>query len=172
MLLSDAARADTQPQLEIFADAYTPVDDTLIPLGSLEAVQGTPLDFRSPMTIGERIIDDHPQLLRAGGYDHNWVLDGPDGELRLAARVTEPERGRVMEVLTTEPGLQFYSGNGLDGIRGKGGARYGPRSGFCLEPQHFPDSPNQPAFPSTILEPGDLYASTTIYRFSTIAAGS
>ena len=159
-------------ELEIFADAYTPVDDTLIPLGSLEAVQGTPLDFRSPMTIGERIIDDHPQLQRAGGYDHNWVLDGPRGELRLAARVTEPESGRVMEVLTTEPGLQFYSGNALGGIRGKGGVTYWPRSGFCLETQRFPDSPNQPAFPSTILEPGDLYASTTIYRFSTIPEGS
>ena len=159
-------------ELQIFADGYTPVDGTLVPLGHVEAVQGTPLDFRSPMTIGERIIDDHPQLLRAGGYDHNWVLDGPDGKLRLAARVTEPDSGRVLEVFTTEPGLQFYSGNTLGGIKGKGGAKYWPRSGFCLEAQHFPDSPNQPAFPSTILEPGDLYASTTIYRFSTIATGS
>lgn len=159
-------------ELEIFAGAYTPVDDTLIPLGSLEAVQGTPLDFRTPITIGERIIDDHPQLKIAGGYDHNWVLDAPQGEPRLAARVVEPETGRVMEVLTTEPGLQFYSGNALSGIRGKGGAPYWPRSGFCLETQHFPDSPNQPDFPSTILEPGDVYTSTTIYRFSTIAAGS
>ena len=159
-------------ELEIFAGSYTPVDEELIPLGGIDGVQGTPLDFRTPMTIGERIIDDHPQLQHAGGYDHNWVLDGPLGELRLAARVTEPESGRVLEVLTTEPGLQFYSGNGLDGIRGKGGASYAPRSGFCLETQHFPDSPNQPEFPTTILEPGDLYASTTIYRFSTIAAGS
>lgn len=159
-------------ELEILAQAYTPVDDVLIPLGNVEAVQGTPLDFRTPMTIGERIIDDHPQLLHAGGYDHNWVLDKPAGELQLAARVTEPVSGRVMEVLTTEPGLQFYSGNSLHGIRGKGGASYGPRSGFCLETQHFPDSPNQPTFPSAILEPGDLYASTTIYRFSTIAAGT
>ena len=159
-------------ELEIYAESFTPVDETMIPLGGIEGVQGTPMDFRTAMTIGERIIDDHPQLLRAGGYDHNWVLDDSNEDLRLAARVTEPESGRVLEVLTTEPGLQFYSGNGLDGVRGKGGARYGPRSGFCLEPQHFPDSPNQPAFPSTILEPGDLYASTTIYRFSTIAAGS
>ncbi len=159
-------------ELEILAESFTPVDENLIPLGSVEGVQGTPLDFRTPMTIGERIIDDHPQLLRARGYDHNWVLEQADGGLRLAARVSEPESGRIMEVLTTEPGLQFYSGNSLDGIRGKGGASYGPRSGFCLETQHFPDSPNQPDFPSTILEPGDLYESTTIYRFSTIAADS
>ena len=159
-------------RLKIFANSFTPVDEALIPLGSVEGVQGTPLDFRTPMTIGERIMEEYPQLLRAGGYDHNWVLNDPDTGLRLAARVIEPESGRVMEVLTTEPGLQFYSGNALNGIRGKGEASYGPRSGFCLETQHFPDSPNQPDFPSTILEPGDLYASTTIYRFSTIGAGS
>lgn len=159
-------------ELQIYASSFTPVDESLIPVGSIEGVQGTPLDFRTPMTIGERIIDEHPQLLRAGGYDHNWVLDDPDSGLRLAARVAEPESGRVMEVLTTEPGLQFYSGNSLDVPRGKGGASYGPRSGFCLETQHFPDSPNQPGFPSTILDPGDLYASTTIYRFSTIETGS
>lgn len=156
-------------RLEILAGSYTPVDEELIPLGTVESVQGTPLDFRRPMTIGQRITDRHPQLLRAGGYDHNWVLDKADDGLQLAARVSEPGSGRVLEVLTTKPGLQFYSGNGLDGIRGKAGAEYGPRSGFCLEAQHFPDSPNQPAFPSSILEPGDLYTSTTIYRFSTIA---
>lgn len=158
-------------ELEIVAAAYTPVGPGLIPVGTVDAVAGTPMDFRDPVTIGARIDSPHEQLQRAGGYDHNWVLDNKEGALRLAARVTEPVSGRVMEVLTTEPGLQFYSANSLDNIPGKAGAVYGPRSGFCLETQHFPDSPNRPNFPSTILRPGVLYESTTIYRFTTITAG-
>ncbi len=157
-------------ELELAAAAYTPVERDLIPVGTIDTVEGTPMDFRDPVTIGSRIDLPSQQLQRAGGYDHNWVLDNQDASLRLAARVTESDSGRVMEVLTTEPGLQFYSANSLDNISGKSGAVYGPRSGFCLETQHYPDSPNRPNFPSTILRPGELYESTTIYRFTTIAA--
>ena len=156
-------------ELQVMASRYTPVRPDLVPDGEIAAVAGTPFDFRAATRIGERIDSGHTQLRIAGGYDHNLVLDDADGSLRLAARVAEPVTGRVMEVLTTEPGLQFYTANALKGIAGKGGASYGPRSGFCLETQHFPDSPNRPDFPSTILGPGELYESTTIYRFSTIA---
>jgi aldose 1-epimerase len=159
-------------ELQIFASRYTPVDDRLIPTGQVAPVEGTPLDFRHPARIGERIDEDDAQLRYGGGYDHNWVLDKSAGHLVPAARVADPVSGRVMEVVTTEPGLQFYSGNFLQGIRGKDGSIYGPRSGFCLETQHFPDSPNHADFPSTELMPGDEYQSTTIYRFSTIAAGT
>jgi aldose 1-epimerase len=152
----------------IAADRFTPVDEGLIPTGELRSVEGTPMDFRRPEAIGARIEQDDEQLKFGGGYDHNWVLVNQDGSLALAARVYEPTSGRVMEVLTTEPGLQFYSGNFLDGsLVGKGGIHYARRSGFCLEAQHYPDSPNHPEFPSTVLEPGEVYKQTTMYRFST-----
>ncbi len=155
-------------ELMLAADRFTPVDEGLIPTGELRDVEGTPMDFRVPDAIGERIDADDEQIQFGGGYDHNWVLNGDAGTLRLAARVHEPASGRVMEVLTTEPGVQFYAGNFLDGSNlGKGGVAYAHRSGFCLETQHFPDSPNHPEFPSTVLRPGVLYESTTIYGFST-----
>ncbi|MBO0359955.1 galactose mutarotase [Hymenobacter sp. BT186] len=141
------------------ADRYTVVDATLIPTGELKPVKGTPFDFTTPHTIGER-IGQVP-----GGYDHNWVLNNPSG-MHAAATVYDAATGRTMEVTTTEPGIQFYTGNFLDGtLKGKGGTVYGKNSGFCLETQHFPDSPNQPSFPSTILKPGDTLKSTTIYKF-------
>ncbi len=138
----------------------------MIPTGELCYVGGTPMDLQRPTRIGDRIDCDDEQLHYGGGFDHNWVINRSGNGLVLAARVAEPGSGRVMEVLTTEPGVQFYTGNNLDGtIAGKAGRLYGPRSGFCLETQHFPDSPNQPAFPSTILRPGDTYRSETVYRF-------
>jgi aldose 1-epimerase len=152
----------------INADGYTPVGRGLIPTGKIEPVEGTPFDFRKPEPIGARIGAKDPQLQMARGYDHNFVLNRKGDGLELAARVVEPTTGRVLEVLTTEPGVQFYSGNFLDGsIHGKGGKVYGFRSGFCLETQHFPDSPNKPEFPSTELKPGQVYHTTTVYRFST-----
>lgn len=153
--------------VEMPADRFTPVDATLIPTGELRPVEGTPFDFRKPTTIGARIQQEDEQLRFGGGYDHNWVFPKKSGSLSLLARVSEPTTGRVLEVLSTEPGLQFYTGNFLDGkIVGKRGQSYAYRSGFCMEPQHFPDSPNQPAFPSTVLRPGDTYRNTIIYRFS------
>lgn len=167
-LTGDARRDVLGHELQLFAGRFTPVDGGLIPTGELAPVAGTAFDFRAPTEIGARIEDGDPRLRQAGGYDHNFVLDHPAGVLGLAARVREPESGRVLEVETTEPGMQLYSGNYLDGsARGKGGVAYGHRSGFCLEPQHFPDSPNQPAFPSAILRPGERYASRTVYRFLT-----
>ncbi|HVS52713.1 MAG TPA: aldose epimerase family protein [Opitutaceae bacterium] len=154
-------------ELQLLASRYTPVNAGLIPLGELAPVAGTPLDFRAPRTIGERIDAADEQLRRAGGYDHNFVLDRAAASPALAALVHEPQSGRRLEVLTTEPGVQFYSGNFLDGtLAGKGGQRYPKRSGFCLETQHFPDAPNQPLFPTTALRPGETRRSTTIYRFS------
>jgi len=154
--------------MTIHADRFTPVDATLIPTGELQSVAGTPLDFRAPAAIGARIDADHEQIKLGHGYDHNFVLNRKGGELFLAARITEPTSGRVMEVLTTQPGLQFYTGNFLDGtIHGKGGKVYGRRSAFCMETQHFPDSPNQPKFPSVVLKPGERFTSTTVFRFST-----
>ena len=150
------------------ADRFTPVDSTLIPTGEIRSVAGTPFDFRTPTAIGARIDRDDEQLRYGRGYDHNFVLNkGATGnEPTLAARVYEPTSGRVMEVATTEPGLQFYSGNFLDGtLQGKRGVVYRHRYGFAMETQHFPDSPNKPAFPSTILRPGEEYRSRTIYRF-------
>jgi len=153
-------------ELTLYADKFTPIDETLIPTGELRSVQGTPLDFRQPTAIGGRIDRDDEQLKFGGGYDHNFVLSSGGGALALAARVQEPKTGRVMEVLTTEPGIQFYSGNFLDGtLTGKGGKVIARRSGLCLETQHFPDSPNKPDFPSTVLKPGQKYQSTTVYRF-------
>jgi aldose 1-epimerase len=152
----------------INADRFTPIDDTLIPTGELRKVDGTPFDFRKPVAIGARINDSNEQLKFGMGYDHNFVLNRRGHSLTLAARVTEPNSGRVLEVLTTQPGLQFYSGNFLDGtIHGKGGKAYGYRSAFCLETQHFPDSPNKPQFPSTELKPGQTYHQITVYRLST-----
>jgi aldose 1-epimerase len=154
--------------LTLYASRFTPVAKDLIPTGELRSVEGTPFDFRKPTPIGARINADDEQLRFAGGYDHNFVLDsGGSPSPALAARVLEPNSGRVLEILTTEPGIQFYTGNFLDGsVKGKGGKAYPKRSGFCLETQHFPDSPNQPSFPSTVLRPGQEFHSTTIYRFT------
>src|SRR5690348_7535126 len=149
------------------ADKFTPVDAGLIPTGDLRSVNGTPFDFRKGTAIGARIEQNDEQLKLGKGYDHNWVLNKSANSLSLAARVEEPTTGRVLEVHTTEPGVQFYTGNFLDGTaKGKGGKTYGFRSGFCLETQHFPDSPNKPSFPSTVLRPGQQFHSTTVYRFS------
>jgi aldose 1-epimerase len=154
--------------LTIDADRYTPVDPTLIPTGQLAPVEGTPFDFRKPTPIGSRIEADDDQLRRGRGYDHNFALNGEAGKLRPVVRLAHGPSGRVMEILTTEPGVQFYSGNFLDGsITGKGGKVYVRRAGLCLETQHYPDSPNHQAFPSTVLRPGERYRSTTIYRFTT-----
>jgi len=153
----------------INADRFTPVDATLIPTGELKSVAGTPLDFRKPTAIGARIDADDQQMKFGRGYDHNFVLNRKGGGLILAARVTEPSSGRVLEVLTTQPGLQFYTGNFLDGtIHGKTGKVYPRRSAFCMETQHFPDSPNQPQFPTAVLKPGEHFQSTTVFRFSTV----
>ncbi len=155
----------------INAARFTPVDAGLIPIGELRSVEGTPFDFRTPTAIGARIDGKDEQLVRGKGYDHNFVLDGQAGALALAAKVTEPKSGRILEVLTTEPGVQFYTGNFLDGtIHGKAGKAYNLRYGFCLETQHFPDSPNQPSFPSTALRPGAEYRTTTVYHFSAESA--
>jgi aldose 1-epimerase len=154
-------------QVMLPADKFTPVDNTLIPTGELRPVDGTPFDFRKATTIGARIGQDDEQLKFGNGYDHNWVINKPMGQLGLMARVSEPSSGRVMEVLSTEPGLQFYSGNFLDGtLKGKGGWVYHFRNGFCMEPQHYPDSPNRPDFPSVVLKPGQVYKNTIIYKFS------
>lgn len=155
-------------ELMLNATQFTPVDAGLIPTGHLVDVEGTPMDFRQPTAIGARIEGDYEQLKFGGGYDHNWVLYNSGKTMTLAARVYEPTTGRVMEVRTAEPGIQFYAGNFLDGtLTGKHGIVYTHRYGFCLETQHFPDSPNKPGFPSTILRPGGKYETTTIYRFST-----
>jgi aldose 1-epimerase len=153
-------------ELTINADRYTPVDGTLIPTGELAPVAGTPFDFRKAVAIGARINDKNPQLANGKGYDHNWVLNRKGAGMQLAARVKEPKTGRTLEIQTTEPGIQFYAGNFLDGsIKGKGGHVYAHRTGFCLETQHYPDSPNQPKFPSTILQPGQTYRTSTVFKF-------
>ncbi len=153
-------------RLRIHASRFTPTDATSIPTGELRAVAGTPFDFTRPAAIGARIGDDDEQLKYGNGYDHNFVVSGRAGVLRPAAEVFEPATGRRMEVWTTEPGVQFYTGNYLAVTSGKGGKPYPRRTGFCLETQHFPDSPNKPAFPSTVLRRGGRYRSTTVYRFS------
>jgi aldose 1-epimerase len=153
--------------VEIAADKFTPTDAGLIPTGVLEPVAGTPMDFRKPTAIGARIHADYEPLKLAGGYDHNWVLNGETGKLHLAAIVTEPESGRKLTVETTEPGVQFYTGNFLDGtITGRHGVKYGKNHGFCLETQHFPDAPNHPSFPSTLVHPGVTRHSTTTFSFT------
>ena len=158
-------------ELLLNSEQYTPVDDTLIPTGEIASTQGTPMDFRTAWLIGDRIDDDFDQLRFGGGYDHNWVLrptDDDDGEMSLAATVVEPTSGRKLVVKTTAPGLQVYTGNFLDGtLVGKSGRRYVHRGGLCLETQHFPDSPNQPGFPSTVLRPGHTYRQVTEYQFLT-----
>jgi aldose 1-epimerase len=152
----------------IRADRFTPVDATLIPTGELISVKGTPFDFLSSTVIGARIDQDDQQLKLGHGYDHNWVLNNATaGSLFVAAQAYDPHSGRVLEVSTTEPGLQLYTGNFLDGIRGKAGKVYNRRYAFCLETQHFPDSPNHPQFPSTVLKSGQRFQSMTIYKFST-----
>ncbi len=148
------------------ADRFTPVDSALIPTGEIRSLKGTPLDFTKPTAIGARINEKDEQLGFGGGYDHNFVINRKSPGLVLAARVTEPASGRVLEAHTTQPGVQFYTGNFLDGtITGKSGHAYQRRSGFCLETQHYPDSPNHPKFPSTILRPGEQYETRTIYKF-------
>jgi aldose 1-epimerase len=154
-------------QVMIAADRFTPVDEGLIPTGELKPVKGTPFDFTKATAIGARIDQKDQQLEFGKGYDHNWVLNKGSGGLAKAAEVHEPKSGRVMQVWTTEPGLQFYTGNFLDGtVKGKGGRVYPLRGAFCMETQHYPDSPNKPKFPSTELKPGQTYRTTTIYRFS------
>jgi aldose 1-epimerase len=154
-------------ELKIDADRYTPVDDTLIPTGELAPVAGTPFDFNRSTAIGARIRDDHPQLVIGRGYDHNWVLDREGSGLEFAARLRDPRSGRTLDVLTTEPGIQFYSGNFLDGtLVGTSHRMYRQGDGLALETQHFPDSPNKPNFPSTVLRPGGVYRTTTVYAFS------
>jgi aldose 1-epimerase len=154
-------------ELQLESDRFTPVDATLIPTGEMKPVEGTPFDFRKATAIGARIDAADEQLKRGLGYDHNFVLRGKSGELRQVARVVEPKSGRALEVLTTEPGIQFYSGNFLDGsITGKSGKPYVKRGGFCLETQHYPDSPNRPEWPSVVLRPGQTYRHTTVYRLT------
>ncbi|HEX2443197.1 MAG TPA: aldose epimerase family protein [Vicinamibacterales bacterium] len=168
--LTGARRDVLEHEVSIDADRYTPIGDGLIPTGEVASVDGTPFDFRKPTAIGARIGDPHQQLQRGRGYDHNFVLNGTPagggGGLIRAARVMEPTTGRTLEVATTEPGMQFYSGNFLDGsLSGKSAVAYQCRWGFCLETQHFPDSPNRPDFPSTILRPGKQYRSQTVFAF-------
>ena len=154
--------------LMINAENYTPVDNTLIPTGKIEPVKGTPMDFRKPTEIGQRVGENFEQLKFGKGYDHNWVLTENRNAENPVASVWEPKSGRYMEVFTTEPGLQFYGGNFLDGKdKGKGNKPYDFRTAFCLETQHFPDSPNQPGFPTTVLNPGENYQHTCTYKFST-----
>jgi aldose 1-epimerase len=156
-------------ELQLEADRFTPVDPTLIPTGETRPVDGTPFDFRKATAIGAHIEAADEQLKRGGGYDHNFVLRGRAGELRLVARVSEPKSGRALEVYTTEPGVQFYSGNFLDGsTTGKSGRPYVRRGGFCLEAQHYPDSPNRPEWPTVVLRPGQTYRQTTVYRVTTL----
>jgi aldose 1-epimerase len=165
-LSGDGTRDILDHVLELEASHYTPVDSTLIPTGELAPVEGTPFDFRTPTPIGERIEQANQQLQFGRGYDHNFVLDRSGAPLSHAARVVEPTTGRMLDIYTDQPGVQFYSGNFLDGtIKGKGGKVYRHRYGFCLETQHYPDSPNHPNFPSTILRPGEKFVSRTVFRF-------
>jgi aldose 1-epimerase len=169
-LTGDPTQTILGHQLQINAAAFTPVDATLIPTGEQLPVAGTPFDFNHATSIGSRIDDSDEQLKRGHGYDHNWVLkptDGSKGTLRFAATLTDPDSGRVLEMRTTQPGLQFYSGNFMDGKPSKRGTVYAFRTGLCLETQHFPDSPNHPAFPNTILRPGEKYAEKTLLHFRT-----
>jgi aldose 1-epimerase len=155
-------------QLTLNAASFTPVSKELIPNGEIRSVSGTPMDFTTPHAIGERIKDEYEQLSFTGGYDHNYVLDNFNGQLRVVSTVLEPGSGRMLQVATTQPGMQFYSGNFLNGsLVGKRGVAYHKYAGFCLETQHFPDSPNHPNFPTTVLRAGESYEQTTIFRFTT-----
>lgn len=165
-LTGDPERTILDQMLQINADRFTPINATLIPTGEMRAVAGTPFDFRTPHSIGSRIDAKDEQLRLGGGYDHNWVLNSSaTGSLRLAALLADPNSGRSVEVSTTQPGLQFYSGNFLDGKPAGAGTVFKHRTGLCLETQHFPDSPNQPGFPSTILRPGQPYSERTVLAF-------
>ncbi len=165
-LTGDFTRPILDHVLTIHADRFTPVDATLIPTGELRAVAGTPFDFRQPRMIGSHIGDADEQLRRGHGYDHNWVLNGPgSGVVSPAALLVDRESGRTVEVRTSQPGLQFYSGNFLDGKPSGSGTVFGHRTGLCLETQHFPDSPNRPGFPSSILRPGEVYSQKTLFVF-------
>ena len=155
-------------EVQLHASSFLPVGPGTIPTGEVRPVDGTPFDFRSPHPVGERIDEDDPQLAIAGGYDHCWVIDGPEGTLRPGARVATEQRWMTMD--TTQPGVQFYSGNGIRPRIGRGGRGLGPHDGLCLETQHFPDAPNQPTFPSIRLEPGRIYRQRTVYRFGWSAA--
>ena len=154
-------------EVRLLASRFTPVDESVVPTGEITEVAGTPLDFCSFRPVGPALREPHEQLRHARGFDHNWVIDGAgDGALRLAAQVREPGNGRALEVWTDQPGVQFYTGNLLDGtLVGKAGRVYQKGAGFCLETQHFPDSPNRPAFPSTVLRPGETYRTSTVFRF-------
>jgi len=166
-LSGDLTQSIIDHELMIDANGYTPTDDELIPTGEIESVDNTPMDFRQPTPIGARIDDDYEQLQIAGGYDHNWVLNNFDGSVRKVASLYDPASGRFMEIHTDEPGLQFYSGNFLDGTKtGKDGITYNYRTGLCLEAQHFPNAPNIEHFPSVTLRPDETYRQTTIYKFS------
>ncbi len=168
-LAGDGERDVLGHEVMLNADHFTPIDKTLIPTGQIASVSGTPLDFTKPTAIGARIEQKDDQMVFGNGYDHNYVINRKGAGLALAVRVYEPTTGRVLEVHTTEPGVQFYTGNFLDGsITGKGGHVYKRRTGFCLETQHFPDSPNKPNFPSSILRPGKTYESRTVYQFSAV----
>jgi aldose 1-epimerase len=165
--LKGAGNGDVNEHImQIMADAYTPVDSTLIPTGEIAPVEGTPFDFRKPTAIGTRINENNVQLKYGGGYDHNWILNKAETGLNYAAKVVEPNSGRMLEVYTNEPGIQFYGGNFMTGKdTGKGGKVFAFRGAFCLETQHFPDSPNKPEFPSSILNPGEEYYSICVYKF-------
>lgn len=167
-LSGDFSESILDHEIVINADQYLPVSETLIPTGELREVANTPFDFKEAKEAGEEIEADNEQLQIAGGYDHNWVLNEQDSGMRFAASALHPETGRFMEVFTTEPGIQFYSGNFLDGTLPLqyGEGNYEKRSGFCFETQHYPDSPNQEHFPSVVLEPGDTYSSKTTFKFS------
>jgi len=169
--LSGDTRSDIlNHELQMNAEGFIPVDETLIPSGEIQSVEGTPFDFRLPFAIGDRIDHDHVQIQRGGGYDHCWVLNGENGSMKHAATLTDPSSGRIVKVYTTEPGIQFYSGNFLDGsLTGKYETVYARRYGLCLETQHFPDSPNRPDFPAVVLNPGEVYQTETIYSFSVVA---
>lgn len=167
-LSGDFSKNILDTEMTINADAYLPVDATLIPTGELRPVAGTPFDFRQPKALGKEIGAENEQLKRGGGYDHCWVLNNQNEGIRLAATAHDPQTGRVLEVYSNEPGIQLYTGNFLDGtLPSKQEGNYGYRTGFCLETQHYPDSPNQPEFPSTVLNPGETYRTTTSFKFST-----
>jgi aldose 1-epimerase len=168
-LSGDFSKTILDHKLFISSDKFVPVNKELIPYGEYAAVAGTPFDFNNPKTIGSNIEDSHEQIAIGKGYDHSWVLKDYDSKIRKVASVLHPETGRFLEVFTTEPGMQLYTGNFLDGtLPAKDGGTYARRSGFCLETQHHPDSPNQPSFPSVVLEPGQTYRSETLFRFSVV----